>query len=127
METYAEQDARLVAYLSAEFLPGPHLANNLLNLGILEPAGRPCRSWGWTSSVCSSRRRNPAGQWRPGRLASCSSIHSPRWKCRHWLRIRYEFGIFDQTIKDGWQVEITDKWLRSAIRGRSSGPRSRLT
>src|SRR5512140_1165843 len=38
METYAAHDARLVAYLSAEFLPGPHLANNLLSLGITEPA-----------------------------------------------------------------------------------------
>lgn len=36
LEAYEEQDARVVAYLSAEFLPGPHLANNLLNLGILE-------------------------------------------------------------------------------------------
>ena len=49
-ETYAEHDARVVAYLSAEFLPGPHLANNLLNLG-LDREGPPgdARSWGWTS------------------------------------------------------------------------------
>ena len=38
LEAYHERDARIVAYLSAEFLPGPHLANNLLNLGIVEPA-----------------------------------------------------------------------------------------
>jgi starch phosphorylase len=38
--------------------------------------------------------------------------------------IRYEFGIFDQEIRDGWQVEATDKWLAQAIPGRSRGPRS---
>jgi glycogen phosphorylase len=105
---------RRVAYLSAEFLPGPHLANNLLNLGITEPPARrsPRSATTWTKS--STRRRSPDSATAGlGRLASCymdslATLEVPAIG----YGIRYEFGIFDQTIVDGWQVEITDKWLR---------------
>jgi starch phosphorylase len=114
LETYTEQDARVVAYLSAEFLPGPHLANNLLSLGITEPARQALAELGLNLDEVIEQEEEPGlGNGGLGRLASCyldslASVEIPAVG----YGIRYEFGIFDQTIKDGWQVEITDKWLR---------------
>jgi glycogen phosphorylase len=114
MEAYAQQDTRVVAYLSAEFLPGPHLANNLLNLGITEPARQAMSELGMNLDDLIEQEEEPGlGNGGLGRLASCyldslASVEIPAIG----YGIRYEFGIFDQTLKDGWQVEITDKWLR---------------
>jgi starch phosphorylase len=114
METYARQDARVVAYLSAEFLPGPHLANNLLNLGLTENTHQAMEQLGMNLDDLVEQEEEPGlGNGGLGRLASCyldslASLEVPAVG----YGIRYEFGIFDQTIKDGWQVEITDKWLR---------------
>jgi starch phosphorylase len=114
METYARQDARVVAYLSAEFLPGPHLANNLLNLGLTEPTRQAMKELGVNLDALVEQEDEPGlGNGGLGRLASCyldslASLEVPAIG----YGIRYEFGIFDQTIKDGWQVEVTDKWLR---------------
>jgi starch phosphorylase len=114
METYTEQDARVVAYLSAEFLPGPHLANNLLNLGITDPTRQALDKLGCNLDDLLEQEEEPGlGHGGLGRLASCfmdslASLQVPAVG----YGIRYEFGIFDQMIRDGWQVEITDKWLR---------------
>ncbi|MEI8046420.1 MAG: glycogen/starch/alpha-glucan phosphorylase [Bacteroidota bacterium] len=114
MEEYARQDTRMVAYLSAEFLPGPHLVNNLLNLGIVEPMRQAMSELGLNLDTLAEQEEEPGlGNGGLGRLASCyldslASLEVPAIG----YGIRYEFGIFDQTIKDGWQVEITDKWLR---------------
>ena len=114
MVTYAEQDARCVAYLSAEFLPGPHLANNLLNLDLTEQAREAMTQLGMNLDDLAEQEEEPGlGNGGLGRLASCyldslASLEVPAVG----YGIRYEFGIFDQTIHDGWQVEITDKWLR---------------
>jgi starch phosphorylase len=114
METYCQQDARLVAYLSAEFLPGPHLANNLLNLGIDETARQAMSDLGLNLNELIQQEEEPGlGNGGLGRLASCyldsmASLEVPAIG----YGIRYEFGIFDQAIHDGWQVEVTDKWLR---------------
>jgi starch phosphorylase len=114
METYAAQDARVVAYLSAEFLPGPHLGNNLLSLGITEPTRLAMSELGLNLDELVEQEEEPGlGNGGLGRLASCyldslASLEVPAIG----YGIRYEFGIFDQAIKDGWQVEITDKWLR---------------
>ena len=114
METYARQDARVVTYLSAEFLPGPHLANNLLNLGLTEPTRQAMKELGVNLDALVEQEEEPGlGNGGLGRLASCyldslASLEVPAIG----YGIRYEFGIFDQTIKDGWQVEVTDKWLR---------------
>ncbi len=114
LEAYAEQDARVVAYLSAEFLPGPHLANNLLNLGILEQARQAMSELGVNLDELAEQEEEPGlGNGGLGRLASCyldslASVEIPAIG----YGIRYEFGIFDQSIDDGWQVEVTDKWLR---------------
>jgi len=113
-ETYGEQDVRIVAYLSAEFLPGPHLANNLLNLGIYEEARQAMSELGLNLDELIEQEEEPGlGNGGLGRLASCyldsmASLEVPAVG----YGIRYEFGIFDQVISDGWQVEITDKWLR---------------
>lgn len=114
MQTYARQDARVVAYLSAEFLPGPHLANTLLNLGLTENTRQAMAELGMNLDELAEQEEEPGlGNGGLGRLASCyldslASLEVPAIG----YGIRYEFGIFDQTIKDGWQVEITDKWLR---------------
>ena len=113
-ETYGRQDARIVAYLSAEFLPGPHLQSNLLNLGIYEEARKAMSELGLDLEELIEQEEEPGlGNGGLGRLASCyldsmASLEVPAVG----YGIRYEFGIFDQLISDGWQVEITDKWLR---------------
>jgi starch phosphorylase len=114
LESFREHNVRLVAYLSAEFLPGPHLANNLLNLGITEPARQAMTELGLNLDELIAQEEEPGlGNGGLGRLASCyldslASLEVPA----AGYGIRYEFGIFDQTLKDGWQMEITDKWLR---------------
>ena len=114
LEAYTEQDARVVAYLSAEFLPGPHLANNLLNLGIMEQTHEVMSELGVSLDELFDQEEDPGlGNGGLGRLASCymdslASLERPAIG----YGIRYEFGIFDQAIRDGWQVEVTDKWLR---------------
>jgi starch phosphorylase len=114
LENYGGSNARRVAYLSAEYLPGPHLANNLLNLGITEQTRQALHSLGHDLDELIAMEEEPGlGNGGLGRLASCymdslASIEVPAIG----YGIRYEFGIFDQIIRDGWQCEITDKWLR---------------
>jgi starch phosphorylase len=114
VEAFHEQDARVVAYLSAEFLPGPHLANNLLNLGISDPTRQAMSELNLDLDALIEQEEEPGlGNGGLGRLASCymdslASLEVPAIG----FGLRYEFGIFDQIIRDGWQVEITDKWLR---------------
>jgi starch phosphorylase len=114
IETYGGLNARRVAYLSAEYLPGPHLANNLLNLGITEVTREALRELGYDLDELVAQEEEPGlGNGGLGRLASCfmdslASVEVPAIG----YGIRYEFGIFDQVIRDGWQQEITDKWLR---------------
>ena len=115
MESYGGVNARRVAYLSAEYLPGPHLANNLLNLGITDAARQAVKSLGHDFDEIVAQEEEPGlGNGGLGRLASCymdslASVEVPAIG----YGIRYEFGIFDQVIRDGWQQEITDKWLRN--------------
>ncbi len=114
LETLSGRDARVVSYLSAEFLPGPHLANNILNLGILDQTQQAMKELGLNLNELFEQEEEPGlGNGGLGRLASCymdslASVEIPAIG----YGIRYEFGIFDQEIRDGWQTEITDKWLR---------------
>ena len=111
---YTEQGSRTVAYLSAEFLMGPHLGNNLINLGIYEPAKQAMADLGLDLDVLLNTEEEPGlGNGGLGRLAACfldslATLEIPALG----YGIRYEFGIFDQEIVDGWQKEKTDKWLR---------------
>jgi starch phosphorylase len=113
-ETYFRKRVRTVCYLSAEFLPGPHLGNNLLNLGTLDTVKRAMQEVGLDFEKLLEQEEEPGlGSGGLGRLAACyldslATLQIPSIG----YGIRYEFGIFDQEIRDGWQVEIADKWLR---------------
>ncbi|HKH74538.1 MAG TPA: glycogen/starch/alpha-glucan phosphorylase [Vicinamibacterales bacterium] len=106
--------AKVVAYLSAEFLVGPHLGNSLVNLGLQETAEQAVASVGQDLATLIQQEEEPGlGNGGLGRLAACymdslATLNVPAIG----YGIRYEFGIFDQDIRDGWQVERTDKWLR---------------
>src|SRR5437899_7293662 len=107
-------DAEVVAYLSAEFLTGPHLGNGLINLGIWHAVEEALSRVGQELSDLLEQEEEPGlGNGGLGRLAACymdslATLNVPAIG----YGIRYEFGIFDQAIRDGWQVELTDKWLR---------------
>jgi starch phosphorylase len=108
------KDIRAVCYLSAEFLLGPHLANNIINLGIHKQVLQAVSELGLDLEQIIAVEEEPGlGNGGLGRLAACymdslSTLNSPALG----YGIRYEFGIFDQTVRDGWQVETTDKWLQ---------------
>jgi starch phosphorylase len=112
--THHKPDVKVVGYLSAEFLMGPHLGNNLINLDIYEPVRQAVEESGLDLQDLLNQEEEPGlGNGGLGRLAACymdslASLEIPAIG----YGIRYEFGIFDQEIRDGWQVEITDKWLR---------------
>ena len=107
-------DAKAVAYLSAEFLTGPHLGTGLINLGIWQAVEEALSQVGQDLSALLDQEEEPGlGNGGLGRLAACymdllATLNVPAIG----YGIRYEFGIFDQVIRDGWQVEVTDKWLR---------------
>src|SRR5215831_15878806 len=109
-----DTDAKVVAYLSAEFLTGPHLGNGLINLGIWQAVEATLSRLGQDLSSILEQEEEPGlGNGGLGRLAACymdslATLNVPAIG----YGIRYEYGIFDQTIRDGWQVEVTDKWLR---------------
>jgi starch phosphorylase len=111
---YTKQASRTVAYLSAEFLMGPHLGNNLINLGILDRVRECMTELGLNLDELLQQEEEPGlGNGGLGRLAACfidslATLEIPSVG----YGIRYEFGIFHQEIVDGWQVEKTDKWLR---------------
>jgi starch phosphorylase len=112
--TVADTSTKIVAYLSAEFLTGPHLGNSLINLGIWEAAQQAVSTVGQDLLDLLEQEEEPGlGNGGLGRLAACymdslATLNVPAIG----YGIRYEFGIFDQLIRDGWQVERTDKWLR---------------
>jgi glycogen phosphorylase len=112
--TYTERGSRTVAYLSAEFLMGPHLANNLLNLGIHDAVRQAIGELGLSLDELLRHEDEPGlGNGGLGRLAACfidslATLQVPSLG----YGIRYEHGIFRQEILDGWQIEKTDHWLR---------------
>ncbi len=112
---YTNQGSRTVAYLSAEFLMGPHLGNNLINLGIYDQAKQAITELGLDFEELLEEEEEPGlGNGGLGRLAACyldslATLEIPTLG----YGIRYEFGIFHQDFRDGWQVERTDKWLRA--------------
>ncbi len=111
---YTVRKARTVCYLSAEFLMGPHLGNNLVNLGLFDTVRQAMAELGLKLDELLAEEPEPGlGNGGLGRLAACfldsmATLELPSLG----YGIRYEFGIFEQAIVDGWQVEKTDKWLR---------------
>ena len=110
-----QQPIKIVAYLSAEFLMGPHLENAMINLGITAHVRAAVASLGQDLDAIIEQEGEPGlGNGGLGRLAACylDSLATLQVAAIGY-GIRYEFGIFEQSIRDGWQVERTDKWLRS--------------
>jgi len=113
-EALLDRPTRVVCYLSAEYLLGPSLGNALLNLGIREQVGQAVASLGHDLDELIEEEREPGlGNGGLGRLAACfmDSLSTSQIPAAGY-GLRYEFGIFEQRILDGWQVERTDKWLR---------------
>jgi len=110
----AEKESKKeVAYLSAEFLIGPQLANNLLNLGIREEAKEAVNNFGYSLDDILECAEEPGlGNGGLGRLAACymESLATLKVPATGY-GIRYKFGIFKQEIKGGQQIEVTDNWL----------------
>src|SRR4051794_19945727 len=112
--TYLQQRSRTVCYLSAEYLPGPHLGNNLVNLGVDGTVRQAMSELGLDLDRLLAQEEEPGmANGGLGRLAACfmdslATLQVPAIG----YGIRYEFGIFDQEIRDGWQAEVPDKWLR---------------
>jgi glycogen phosphorylase len=106
-------EVKIASYLSAEFLMGPHLGNNLLNMGLTDCVREALKELGLDLDIILELEGEPGlGNGGLGRLAACymdslASLNVPAIG----YGIRYEFGIFKQEIRDGWQVEKTDKWL----------------
>ena len=113
VEHYLEDDSRFVAYLSAEFLLGPHLENNLINLGMYDAAGRALKDLGVDLGELIEAEKEPGlGSGGLGRLSACylDSLATLNFHAIGY-GIRYEFGIFNQEIRNGEQSEQTDEWL----------------
>ncbi len=113
VEMYKAEEVRVVCYLSAEFLLGPHLLNGMLNLGITRAAEVATDGMGIDLNSLADEEPEPGlGNGGLGRLAACymdslTTLGVPAIG----YGLRYEFGIFRQEIRDGWQVEHSDKWL----------------
>ena len=112
-QTSLDLGRKVTCYLSAEFLMGPQLGSNLINLGIEDAARQALSSLGQDLDEVLGCEEEPGlGNGGLGRLAACyldslATLERPAIG----YGIRYEFGIFDQEIHDGWQVEKTDNWL----------------
>ncbi|SDE27481.1 starch phosphorylase [Mycolicibacterium neoaurum] len=112
-QTSLDLGSKLTCYLSAEFLMGPQLGANLLNLGIENAARTALAELGQDLEEVLDCEEEPGlGNGGLGRLAACyldslATLERPAIG----YGIRYEFGIFDQELQDGWQVEKTDNWL----------------
>jgi starch phosphorylase len=111
---YHEENVKVVCYLSAEFLMGRHLANNLINLDLYDKISQVVKECGLNLEDLIEQEPDPGlGNGGLGRLAACfldslASLEMPAIG----YGIRYEFGIFHQVLQDGWQAEIPDNWLQ---------------
>jgi starch phosphorylase len=114
VRAYQQANPRTVCYLSAEYLPGPFTGNNLLNLGIEEVTRKALAELRLDLDELLDHEEEPGlGNGGLGRLAACfmDSLATLQISAISY-GIRYEFGIFNQAIQNGEQVETTDNWLR---------------
>jgi starch phosphorylase len=124
MNAVFANDVRLVSYLSAEFLLGPQLGVNLIAIHIYHEMKQAVEELGFDFNEILAQEEEPGlGNGGLGRLAACyiDSMAAQQIPAIGY-GIRYEFGIFDQDIRDGWQVEKTDKWLRKGNPWESARP-----
>jgi len=113
LETIISSKVKIVCYLSAEYLPGPHLVNHIINLDLYTPVHRAIEAIGQDLEALIEQEEEPGlGNGGLGRLAACymdslATMEIPSLG----FGIRYEHGIFHQEIRNGEQVETTDNWL----------------
>lgn len=112
-DTYSEKDAKIVYYLSMEFLMGRFLGNALINMGMNTVIKEVFAELGIDYNTVEDAEPDPGlGNGGLGRLAACfldslSTLELPAYGCG----IRYHYGIFEQKIENGYQVEAPDNWL----------------
>lgn len=112
-DTYYKQDVKVVYYLSMEFLMGRFFGNALINMGMNEEIKEVFQELGIDYNTVEDAERDPGlGNGGLGRLAACfldslSTLALPAYGCG----IRYHYGIFEQKIENGYQVEVPDNWL----------------
>lgn len=111
---YEEQDPKTLYYMSMEFLMGRALGNNLINLGAYKEVKEALDELGLDINVIEDQEPDPAlGNGGLGRLAACfldslATLNYYAYGCG----IRYRYGMFKQEIRDGYQVEVPDNWLK---------------
>ena len=111
---YDEQDPKIVYYMSMEFLMGRALGNNLINLGAYGEVREALAELGIDLNMVEDQEPDPAlGNGGLGRLATCflDSLATLNY-CAYGCGIRYHYGMFKQKIKDGFQIEAPDNWLK---------------
>ena len=110
-----EQDPKILYYMSMEFLMGRALGNNLINLTAYKQVQEALDEMGLNLNLLEDQERDPAlGNGGLGRLAACfldslATLGYPAYGCG----IRYKYGMFKQQIRDGYQVEVPDNWLKN--------------
>ena len=112
---YEKDDPKIVYYLSMEFLMGRALGNNLINLCAYDEVREALDELGFDLNVIEDQEPDPAlGNGGLGRLAACflDSLATLGY-CAYGCGIRYHYGLFKQKIKDGYQVEAPDNWLKN--------------
>lgn len=113
-KAYEEKDVKTVYYLSMEFLIGRALGNNIINLGAVKEVKEALDELGFDLNLIEDQERDPAlGNGGLGRLAACfldslATLGYPAYGCG----IRYHYGMFKQEIRDGYQIEVPDEWLK---------------
>ena len=114
-DEYYEKDEKVVYYLSMEFLMGRFLGNGLINLEMFEEVKEVFDELGVDFNMVEDAEPGPGlGNGGLGRLAACfldslSTLSLPAYGCG----IRYHYGIFEQRIENGYQVEVPDNWLEN--------------
>ncbi len=113
-KTYEKQDVKTVYYLSMEFLMGRALGNNIINICALNEVKEVLEELGFDLNAIEDREPDPAlGNGGLGRLAACfldslATLGYAAYGCG----IRYKYGMFAQQIRDGYQIEVPDNWLK---------------
>ena len=114
-KAYDEQDPKIVYYMSMEFLMGRALGNNLINLCAYGEVKEALEELGFDLNCIEDQEPDPAlGNGGLGRLAACfldslATLNYAAYGCG----IRYHYGMFKQQIKDGYQIEVSDNWLKN--------------
>ena len=114
-KAYEKQDPKIVYYMSMEFLMGRALGDNLINLGAYGEVKEALEELGLDINCIEDQEQDPAlGNGGLGRLAACflDSLATLNY-CAYGCGIRYRYGMFKQEIRDGYQVEAPDNWLKN--------------